>query len=419
MMPKRFAANCSFGHLVSIASTLLFASLLLHAMGCFQNANALSDTTTQEPNANAQKAATGQAAKAQQPEKIRNDWPVPRGDAGSSGATDTKLPMNLDVLWEFKADEAIEATPTVVGDKVFASDVFGKLYAINRADGKEVWQKNYDTGFLASPAIQNDIIVIGDVEGNLYGIDPDDGTELWKQQAGGEISGSAAFYKTNVLVTSQDGKLYCFDAKTGKPQWAYETDDQVQCSATVAGDRSFLGGCDGKLHIVDLTTGKAACEPLPLGGPTGSTPAIQGNDVFLPIMAGTIYRFDSKNQKQEWEYVDPDRDHEYRNSASVKGDVVVVSSQFKQVDAISIATGKRLWKHTLRRRADASPLISADDVWIAASDGRLIRLNLKDGKERWKYEIKGSFLASPAIAGEQLFVADDDGVVRCFGEKKL
>ena len=106
---------------------------------------------------------------------------------------------------------------------------------------------------------------------------------------------------------------------------------------------------------------------------------------------------------------------EYRNSAAGQGNYGVYS-QFKQVDALS-ETGE-LVRHTLRRRADASPVIAGKDVWIAATDGRLIRLALDDGTdEKWSYEIRGSFLAGPAIAGQQLFIADDDGIVRCFGIK--
>ena len=346
-----------------------------------------------------------------------DDWPVPRGDVGSSGATDTELPRDLEVKWEYKAVEAIETTPVVSGSRVFVSDVMGRLYAMERATGKEIWQKNYDTGFLAAPAIQGDLMVVGDVEGNLYGINVADGKEIWKQVTEGEIAGAAAFYKQNVLATSQDGKLYCFEAKTGEPQWTYQTDDQIRCNPTIAGDRTFLGGCDAQLHVVDLRTGKAAEKPLPLGGPTGSTPAVSGDNAFLPIMDGAIMRFDWKQHKEEWRYEDPERSQEYRGSAAVKGDYVVVSSQFKQVDAISIRNGTRLWRHTLRRRADASPVIAGKDVWIAATDGRLIRLNLNDGKPTWTFEIKGSFIAAPAVAGKELFIADDEGVVRCFAKK--
>ncbi|MGB7346611.1 MAG: PQQ-binding-like beta-propeller repeat protein [Pirellulaceae bacterium] len=351
-------------------------------------------------------------------ELVVGDWPLGRGDAGASGAIATTLPENLQVLWEYKADEAIESTPAVVGDKVLLSDVMGRLYAIDRSSGKEIWKKNYDTGFLASPAVQGDLMVIGDVEGNLYAINLADGTERWKQTTEGEISGSVAFYENTVLAASQDGSLYCFALADGKPVWKYETGDQIRCSPALAGDRTFLGGCDGQLHIINVKTGQAAGQPLPLGGPTGSTPAVSGDNAFLPIMDGAVLMFDWKKQTQQWRYEDDERPQEYRASAAVAGDFVIVSSQYKQVDAISVATGKRLWRHTLKRRADASPVIAGDDVWIAATDGRLIRLGLKDAEEKWDYEIKGSFLASPAIAGQQLFIADDNGIVRCFAAAK-
>ncbi|QDT07604.1 Outer membrane protein assembly factor BamB precursor [Rubripirellula lacrimiformis] len=355
-------------------------------------------------------------------------WPMPRGDSESTGATKMDVPDDLQVRWEFKADEAIEVTPVVAGGRVFFGDVMGKMYAIDQATGKEIWSHNYDTGFIASPAVhqtgsadpngKGDVVVVGDIDGNLYAIDAATGKERWTQTTEGEINGSAAFHDGHVLVTSQDGKLYCFELADGKPVWTYTTDDQIRCSPTIAGDLTFLGGCDGRLHMVDLKTGKAAREPLPLDGPTGSTPAVRGSKAFLPIMDGAVFAFDWKSAKQLWRYEDDDFPQEYRSSAAVGDQLVILSSQRKQIDAVSIETGKRVWRHTLRRRADASPVIAGDDVFIAATDGRLVRLSLADGTdEKWSYEIRGSFLAAPAIADHMLFIADEDGVVRCFAGK--
>ena len=346
------------------------------------------------------------------------DWPLPRGDAQSTGRAAQSLPDELSVRWEFKADEAIETTPVISRGRVFVADVLGQIYALDRADGKELWRRNYDTGFLASPAVSGELVVIGDVEGNLYAIDAKSGDQRWKQTTDGEISGAVAFHDGNVLVTSQDGKLYCFSLKDGSPLWTYRTDDQIRCSPTVAGGRTFLGGCDGQLHVVDLKTGTAMGEPLPLGGPTGSTPSVSGTKAFLPIMDGAILAFDYQQGTELWRHEDAERPQEYRNSAAISDSLVIVSSQYKQVDAISIETGKLQWRHTLRRRADASPVIAGNDVWIAATDGRLVRLSLADGTdETWSYEIRGAFLAAPAIAGDELFIADDEGVVRCFATK--
>lgn len=349
----------------------------------------------------------------------QSQWPLPRGDAQSTGATDQTLPDDLQVRWEFKAEDAIETTPVVSGGKVFVGDVMGKLYAISQADGTEIWSRDYDTGFIASPAVQDDVLIAGDLDGNLYAMDAATGTPRWQKTTDGEINGAASFYKDKVLVTSQDGKLYCFSIADGSTIWTYQTDDQIRCSPTVAGDRTFLGGCDGRLHIVDLETGQKVGEPLPLDGPTGSTPAVQGDLAFLPIMDGAVFAFDWKAGKQIWRYEDDDLPQEFRSSAAVGKTLVITSSQRKQIDAISIETGQRVWRHSLRRRADASPVIAGNDVFIAATDGRLVRLSLADGTdEKWSYEIRGSFLASPAIADGMLFIADEDGVVRCFAGKE-
>jgi outer membrane protein assembly factor BamB len=307
----------------------------------------------------------------------------------------------------------------VIGQgRVFVADVMGKIYAIDQSSGQELWRRDYDTGFLAAPAIHGEMVFIGDIEGNLYAIDAKSGEERWKQTTEGEINGAVGFHKDNVLVTSQDGKLYCFAIADGAAQWTYQTDDQIRCSPTVAGDRTFLGGCDGQLHMVDLNTGQAIGQPLPLDGPTGSTPSVQDAKVFLPIMDGVVLAFDWQKPSQLWSYEDEERRQEYRNSAAISDELVIVSSQGRQVDALSIETGQRKWRYTLRRRADASPVIAGSDVWIAATDGRLIRLALADGTETWSYEIRGSFLAGPAIAGQELYIADDQGVVRCFAAER-
>lgn len=344
------------------------------------------------------------------------DWDFPRGDPSSSGATTTQLPDDLSVAWEFKADEAIETTPVVHGSRVFVADVFGTVYALSRKDGKEIWRKSYDTGFLASPIISDELLIAADIEGNVYALSIADGKQRWTRTTGGENSG-AAIYQDNVLVASQDGRLYCFQLDTGEPVWIYEADDQIRCSPTIAGDRTFLGGCDGKLHVVNLKTGLADGDPMPLGGPTGSTPAVIGDLAIVPTMQGVVFGFDWKNKKQLWLYDDPLQGQEYRNSAAVAGDVAIVSSQRKQVDALDLKTGKRRWRHTLKRRADASPVIAGNDVWLPASDGRLLRLSLADGTVKWSHEIRGSYLAGVAVAGKELFVADDDGIVRCFRGK--
>ncbi|QDT61900.1 Outer membrane protein assembly factor BamB precursor [Stieleria bergensis] len=344
-------------------------------------------------------------------------WLWPRGNAQGTGAITNTLPAELQVAWEFTADEAIEGEPIVTAEAVFVADVFGKVYALSRQTGKLLWMKDYETGFLAAPMVHQGKLIIGDVDGQVYALQVGDGKELWKHSTAGEISGAAAVYKDSILIASQDGKLYSLDDQTGKQRWVYEAEDQIQCSPSISGDRTFLGGCDARLHIVDLKSGKSAAKSLPLSGPTGSTPAICGDYAIVPVMDGIVFAFDLKTMKQLWAYQDLEQDQDYRSSAATNGEVVIVSSQRKHIDALDLKTGKRLWRHTLRRRSDASPVIAGDDVWVPATDGRLLRLSLQDGREKWTYEVRGSFIGGVAVTGDELFIADDDGIVRCFRKK--
>lgn len=381
-------------------------------------------------------------------------WTMARADSGASGAIDRSLPANLRLLWEVKTAEAIETTPVSDGKHVFFTDVMGGVEALDLATGQSAWRREFDTGFVASPGLFlpgsvdpenrgsitqipvitsdekamrtpkiSQILVVGDVEGNINALNPLTGETLWKYTTEGEISASPTFFAVprgntfviRVLQSSQDGSLYCLDAADGSLVWKYETGDQIRCSPSIASGKTFLGGCDGQLHVIDLATGQAAREPLPLGGPTGSTPAVSGEEVFLPTMDGAVFAFDPGTGEVRWQFEDPERPQEYRSSAAIGVDRIIVSSQNKHVDALNRATGEQMWRKTLRRRADASPLIAGEDVWIASTAGLLLRLSVADGEEKWSFEARGKFMAAPAIVGDLLIIADDDGVVRCFG----
>lgn len=355
-------------------------------------------------------------------------WPLSRGDAQSTGRSTDRVPDDLVILWESPTFDAVEASPVIGNGVVVVVDVLGNVSALELESGKKQWSHSLDTGFVGSAAIRPPsqegpwAVFAGDIDGNLYAWSLDDGQLIWKQSTDSQIDGSPAFFGSLVLVTSQDGRLYAFDVIDGSPRWQYESGDQIRCSPTIVGSQTLLGGCDAKLHRVDLRTGLGAGDPVPLDGPTGSTPAAGKSVIVVPTMSGTVFGINRDDSSIRWESQDPDQDQEYRTDAAIGDELAIVASARKHIDALSLDTGDRKWRYTLRRRTDASPVIAGDDVWIAASDGRLIRLALADGTERWVHEIRGGYAAPPAIVPAidnrpaRLIVADDTGVVRCFGK---
>lgn len=345
------------------------------------------------------------------------DWPLGRFDSAGTGATAEKLPGEPKLLWELDLGGiGFDGSPVVADGAAFLADLSGRVFAIDLATGKERWRIETKNGFIASGAVANGRVYFGDDGGVVHVYDTKDGKANWEYATGSEIDASATFFGLNVLVTSQDGFLYCLSQKAGELKWKYETGDQLRCSATLAGSRTFLGGCDGKLHVVDCVTGQAAREPVPLDGPTGSTPSILGDSVFVPTHSGSLFAFDANSGEQRWQFSNSSLSQEFENNVAVANGLIVASSKNRRVFALDQTTGKVQWEVTLRKRCDASPIIAADKVVLAASDGRILFLDLKTGVESWRFEVKGAFLASPAVADGKLIVASDKGTVYCFGQ---
>ena len=384
-------------------------------LGVCGSPNARGQQPTAQPVERAAQPAASTAA-ATPLDPSGDDWPTDRGDQAATGATSVQLADALQELWRYDAGQPIEASAVIADETVYAGDVEGTLHAIAIGDGSLRWKQTVDSGYLAPPTVAGDLVVIGDYDGVVRAFRKASGEAAWQYETGAEITGGVTIVGDLVLAASQDGNLYALDRQTGKQVWTYATGDQIRCRPTVAGDRTFLGGCDGALHSVKIADGTSAAEPIPLDGPTGSTPAVIGDRAYLPTQSGAVMAFDWRAGKQLWTYLE-DRPQEFRNSAAANAAHVIVASKSRQILALDPQTGNVQWQAALKRRADASPVIAGTDVWVTATDGRIYRFDLETGKEEWQYEIRGAFIAPPAIANQRMVVATDEGVIICFGEK--
>ncbi len=349
---------------------------------------------------------------------VRADWPLTRGTATGSGTTESPLPENLELLWQYKIDGlGFDVGPIIASGTVFAADADGNVMALSLESGKEIWKKFLDSGFMAAPAYSEGIVYVGDVYGIIRALDAKSGEERWHYDAQHEIDGGANFFDGAVLVTSQGGSLLSLNRTDGTLQWKYDTDDQLQCAASLAGNLTFLGGCDQHLHIVDVQTGRSAADKIPIDAPTGSTPAVVGSVVLVPNYKGQIWAFETPSNKLLWKFENTQIASEFKNSVAVADGIAIAASGNRRVFALDIRNGQMLWQHTLRRRVESSPIIAGQQVVVTGADGRVQIYDLKTGQQEWMFELKGSFLGSPAVSDGKLVVASDRGEISCFGAK--
>lgn len=389
----------------------------------------ISTSVAQEPETKpatktpATKSTPAKPAKPESASKTDQDWPLFRGNKASTGVATSKLPKDLDVLWEYKVrDGGFEGTPIVVRNQtngrptVYVGDMDGVLISLDLETGKENWKHDTGLGFTASPAYHDGHIFIGDIDGFFWCF-TETGEVKWKFEVGIEISGAANFFEEGVLFGAQDAKLYLLNRKDGSKIWEFETPDQIQCSTTVAKGMGFVAGCDAYLHLIDLKKGTEVGK-VEIHSPTQSTPAVAEGKIVFGTEQADFFAIDLDEVKLSWSFAGDNGAAAVRGSAAINNGHVVFGARNRRVYSVDAKTGKQQWSTVLKANVDASPVIVGDRVFVGSTDGRMYALSLEDGAKQWTKEFQGGFLSSPAVAFDRLVVATDRGVVYCLGEAK-
>ena len=135
------------------------------------------------------------------------------------------------------------ATPLVMGKRLFTFGVTGLLTAWDTATGKQLWRQDYsnsvDTsklfcGTAASPIVVNGRVVVqvgSDVHGGrILALDPANGATVWEWKGAGPGYASPILInptsKMQQLVTMTDSSVVGIDAKTGALLWTIPFPDE-------------------------------------------------------------------------------------------------------------------------------------------------------------------------------------------------
>ncbi|MGQ9590775.1 MAG: outer membrane protein assembly factor BamB family protein [Planctomycetota bacterium] len=88
-------------------------------------------------------------------------------------------------LWTFPAGAEVDASPAIVGERVFVATKAGNLHLLEVSTGKEVWKFEAGSGFAASPALARGRLVISTEDGQVLCFDI-------RPEAGGKDGGGGA-----------------------------------------------------------------------------------------------------------------------------------------------------------------------------------------------------------------------------------
>ncbi|MHC4915262.1 MAG: outer membrane protein assembly factor BamB family protein [Planctomycetota bacterium] len=343
-------------------------------------------------------------------------------------------------LWVTKTQGGSKPA-TILGDRILLRPWGGRLYAVNRKDGRKLWDFDLKAGTGCCPPVVsggyayvgsgcptgNDSESVGawslidaprtrGVGWTLHAVDLGTGKGVWRFGTGDNVCGEPAVAYGRLYAVSRDGRIYCFaPAKPGEPTVPESADKSPNAPVTAVSkllaEKTPLpkgwpmqGGTPERAGVpgTTLKTPLAKAWEFPTGGRVCTAAAIVGGRVYVGSDSGKILALDAVGRKL-WEFKTGGK---VRCSPAVAGGVVYCGSDDGKFYALDAASGAKKWEFECGGPVRASPAISAGVVVFGADDHHVYALNRKTGKKLWSF--RGTHfmhVAPPVVVGKRVFAA--------------
>ena len=345
-----------------------------------------------------------------------DDWLSFRGNPQLTGVATVELPENLELLWAFETEDAIESTAAIAAGTVYVGSLDGYLYAINLENGGLKWKYQVSSEIKSSPTVFGNVVYFGDGMGVFHAVDAQTGESRWTFETEAEIISSANVAQDRLLFGSYDQFLYCLSAKDGSLVWKFETEGYVHGTPAIVNGAVVVSGCDGYLRIINIADG-AEQQKIALGDYVAASPALLNNRAYAGTFGNQVLCAGLESSELLWGYEHPERHFPFYASAAVTADLLVIGGRDKMVHALQSQTGEPLWTYPAKSRVDSSPVIVGERVFFGTVGGELVALNLNSGEKVWEFVVGAAMIASPSVVDGKLVIGADDGRIYCFGER--
>ncbi len=154
----------------------------------------------------------------------------------------------------------------------------------------------------ASPVYDGNRIYAGDVSGTMYALSPTDGEVVWKYRGAGAIYGTAAVEEENLVFTSADSQIYCLNSTTGSVNWKVKTGNAMVSVPVIHEGVVYVGASDGIFRSLDLYTGETIWENSEIPGFVETKPLVYHEKVFFGAWDGHLYALSQRDGTLAWKW---------------------------------------------------------------------------------------------------------------------
>ena len=339
-------------------------------------------------------------------------------------------------IWNFMTGYWVGASPAVVGGKVYTGADDGYFYCLNAETGQQIWKTNAGGLFdhimmpqelqsRSSPIIVGDRLYAGALDGKVYCLRISDGVVQWTYTTGGPIGGSPAYSNGVIFIASTDTYMYALTASNGALKWkSIGINLDVTINPTyyyavtgtpvVANGAIYIaaGATHGQLNYSwSMFPGGGvfggACRMASFNESTGAliwSQIIAGNSgsVWVPTyFNGNLYIVEHMRVSQ-------------MNAANPN------SGPAQPVGFFNQPAGNRTWSQWIGFQI-LSSVAYADDlqgakVYVGSEVGSVSCLDASDGTPISAYQTGANVESSPTLWEGKLYIGSSDGNVYCFDD---
>lgn len=200
-------------------------------------------------------------------------------------------------VWTFtQANDHWVAAPLVVNDKLFAVNSDGNLYIIDLQDGQSVKDATVvELGgrLWAQPTTDGERVYVTSLDHSVFAVDAVTHEVVWQEDLGGAVPGSAVLGTDGMLYAgSVASQLERFDPATGDHQPVLDAENWVWSTPALDGDTLYIGDVDGNFYSFNTSTGKLNWNPVKPDGPITASPLVREDHILIATESGSIFALD-------------------------------------------------------------------------------------------------------------------------------
>ena len=306
-------------------------------------------------------------------------------------------PSDGSVIWEHPTVAPVDSSPAVAGGMVFVGLRNKRVIALDADNGAMVWEfKTEENPTTGSPLVKNGQVFIGSNDGRIYALDAMTGEERWSHETLDWVDNTPALHDNMLVVSSFDGQVNIYDVDTGKRRFSFRGFNRlVMASPVIMEDSVYVAYRNGLVTGINLQEeevlfytrwyrlrlqlwlwGMTDHPGLPkgvnwvyrTGAVIENTPAVDANNVYVPVEGGRIHAIDRVTGKRVWVY---NSGADRLSTPTLVGNSILVSDIRGNLLSIDKNTGEQQWSKPIAGAATSAPVIADGALYLASKDGNL------------------------------------------------